>query len=134
MDKIFSDIKSSVGSAVKKSGEILEITKVKMAISDTKGEIRAKYAVLGEKTYLAQRDQEGDFSQTQEIILEIDELFEILKNQELKLAALKKQKMCDACGYACEADAAFCSKCGTKFPEDSVEAETEDDDDEGGER
>ena len=32
MEKIFSDLKNSVNSAVKRSGELLEISKVKMAV------------------------------------------------------------------------------------------------------
>lgn len=119
MDKIFSDIKNSVGSAVKKSGELLEITKMKVAIGDTKNEINAKFAELGRKAYEAQKG--GSISDPDGLIYEIDVLYEVLKSQETKLASLKKQKVCGVCGCLCSTEAAYCSKCGEKFPERPAE-------------
>lgn len=124
MDKIFSDIKNSVGSAVKKSGELLEITKMKVAIGDTKNEINVKLTELGRKAYEAQKN--GSISDADGLVYEIDELYEILKSQEAKLASLKKQKVCAACGTLCEIEAAYCSKCGEKFPERPAEEQEED--------
>lgn len=51
MDKILSDLKNTARSAVKKSGELLEITKMKMAVSDTKSEISSRFSALGEKSF-----------------------------------------------------------------------------------
>ena len=46
MEKIFSDIKKTVDGAVKKSGELVEITKVKLSIVDIKNKIDAKFTLL----------------------------------------------------------------------------------------
>lgn len=129
MDKIFADIKNSVGSAVKKSGELVEITKVKLAIADTKSEIKSKLTALGEEIYFAQKDDLSP-ENAAEIVRELDELYAILEAQEAKLATLKKQKVCPVCETASDVDAVFCSRCGNKFQqgddEDYVAADMSD--------
>ena len=117
MDKIFADIKNSVGSAVKKSGELVEITKVKLAIADTKNEIKSKLAALGEEVYFAQKNDLSPESAA-ELIGELDELYAILEAQEAKLATLKKQKVCPNCDAPSDSEAVFCSRCGSKFSDD----------------
>lgn len=114
MEKIFEDIKNSVGSAVKKSGELVEITKVRLAIADTKSEIKSKLAMLGEEVYFAQKNDLSPESAA-ELIGELDELYAILEAQEAKLATLKKQKVCPVCDMPSDSDAVFCSRCGKKF-------------------
>ncbi len=120
MDKIFADIKNSVGSAVKKSGELVEITKLKLAIADTKNEIKSKLTILGEEVYFAQKNDLSP-ENVSELIGELDELYAILEAQEAKLVTLKKQKVCPNCDAPSDSDAAFCSRCGNKFSDDGEE-------------
>ena len=89
MEKIFSDLKNSVNSAVKRSGELLEISKVKMAVADTKNEIGRKYRELGEKVYESHQEDADTATEVEGIIWELDELFEVLKSHEMKLASVK---------------------------------------------
>lgn len=123
MEKIFSDLKNSVNSAVKRSGELLEISKVKMAVADTKNEIGRKYRELGEKVYEAHQEDADTATEVEGIIWELDELFEVLKSHEMKLASLKKEKICENCKQSSDMEAAYCSKCGAKFPEQEPEEE-----------
>lgn len=123
MDNIFSDIKSTMGNAVKKSGELLEITKVKISIGETKTKLDEKYKELGEKIYTAKKEETDLTSDFEAIIWQIDELYEVLKNQELKLASLKNEKMCSNCNKNNIDTAVFCSHCGTKFEEEMEEEE-----------
>ncbi|MBQ3225515.1 MAG: zinc ribbon domain-containing protein [Clostridia bacterium] len=116
MEEIFSNIKKSAASAVKKSGELLEITKTKMAISDTKSELKSNFAVLGKLVYEAQKNEKDFSDEAEEIIWEIDELYEVLEAREARLAALTNQKVCPDCGKVCEKEAAFCSRCGKEYP------------------
>ena len=60
MDKFFSDIKKTFGGAVKKSGEVVELTKLKLAIADTKSELKAKFCELGEMFYKEQKGESAD--------------------------------------------------------------------------
>ena len=43
----------------------------------------------------------------------------------IKIAEMKGQRICPACGKALEADAVFCSKCGTQLPEQEEAEEAE---------
>lgn len=117
MDKFFSDMKNTARSAVKKSGELLELTKLKMAAADTKSEIQSKFAELGKLIYEAQKLGNEDSEKTEELLQSLDELHETLSEQEAKLSELKKQKACGVCGNICETKAEYCSKCGAKFEE-----------------
>ena len=125
MDKFFSDIKKTFGGAVKKSGEVVELTKLKLAIADTKSEIKSKFRQLGEMFYKEQKGESADLEQTEDIIMQIDELKEILEAQESKLASLKKQKICPNCNSSIDADAKFCSRCGERFADDEYDVEYE---------
>lgn len=118
MDKIFSDIKNTAKSAVKKSGELLELTKLKLAVSDTKSEIQNKLAELGAVIYEAQKQDGEGLEKSDELTQQLEELYEKLEEQESKLSELKKQKSCSSCGNVCEAEADYCSKCGAKFEEE----------------
>lgn len=125
MDKFFSDIKKTFGGAVKKSGEVVELTKLKLAIADTKSELKAKFCELGEMFYKEQKGESADLELSEDIIMQIDELKEVLDAQESKLASLKKQKICPNCSSSIDADAKFCSRCGEKFEDDEYDEEYE---------
>ncbi|MGN1059422.1 MAG: hypothetical protein ACI4QW_03230 [Clostridia bacterium] len=114
MEKFFSDLKQTVNSAVKKSGELVELTKIKIAVGDTKNAIRTNFEKLGELAYLAAK---GDDAQgtAEELVSAIDELKETLNQQEAKLAELSNKKICSHCGKASSEDSAFCSACGNPF-------------------
>ncbi len=115
MDRLFSDIKNTARSAVKKSGELLELTKLKMAAADTKSEVQTKFAELGKIVYEAKKNGGEHLDDMESVTQQIDELYEQLSEQEAKIVELKKQKLCTACGNACDTGAAYCSNCGAKF-------------------
>ncbi len=112
MEKFLSDLKQTVNSAVKKSGELVELTKIKLAANDTKNAITARYVKLGEMAYLATKGEESPASDAETIIAEIDELKKTLAAQEEKAAELSNKKICSVCGKSINADAAFCPACG----------------------
>ena len=115
MEKLFSDLKQKVNTAVKKSGELVEVTKLKMALGDTKNELEAQFKKLGEMVYLAAKTDEPQEANAEEIIAKIDELKETLHQQEVSIADLTSKKVCDSCGKTSSEDAAFCASCGKKF-------------------
>jgi len=115
MEKFFSDLKQTVNSAVKKSGELVEVTKLKMAIGDTKSDIERLFVKLGELVYLASKSEEVGEGSAEELIAKIDELKEKQRQQEISLAELTSKKVCATCGKMCEESAGFCSACGQKF-------------------
>lgn len=115
MEKFISDLKKTAKNAAQKTGEIVEIGKLKLAIQDTKGKINDLYKELGESLYAARKDGNDDADSIEKIIEEIDAMYEKLASQEEELATLKKQKKCPSCGVLCDDEADFCSKCGAEL-------------------
>ena len=115
MEKFISDLKNTAKSAAAKTGELIEIGKLKIACQETKNKINDAYKELGKAVYSAQREEEDAENLMVELIENIDSLFEKLAQQEEELALLKKQKKCSSCGTMCDDDSAFCSKCGFEF-------------------
>ena len=115
MEKFFADLKQTVNSAVKKSGELVELTKIKIAVGDTKNTIRSKYEQLGELAYLAAKGEATPADTAEDIVAEIDRLIDLLSQQELKLAELANKKICSNCGKASVEEASFCPACGNPF-------------------
>ncbi|MBE7040386.1 MAG: zinc-ribbon domain-containing protein [Ruminococcaceae bacterium] len=121
MEKILYDLKNTVDGAVKKSGEIIELTKTKMAMTETKNAIREKVIRLGELTYFATKGEDMPEYDAEELIAEIDELKQTLSEQEAKAADLAGKKICPRCKKVMDADFAFCPACGIHMEDDETE-------------
>ncbi len=115
MENFFSDLKQTFNSAVKKSGELVELGKAKFSVADTKSSIQARYALLGELAYLTAKGEEVAAEDAEKIVAEIDELKAALAEHETKAAELAGKKVCENCGKSCPNDAAFCASCGNPF-------------------
>ena len=115
MEKILSDLKNTAKSAVKKSGELFEIGKLKLSLVDIRNEIDKAYQALGKALYEAEKTGGEDAEALQAMIYDIDELFEKLVKAEEQCAELKKEKKCKGCGAICSENSNFCAACGEKF-------------------
>lgn len=117
MEKILSEIKNTADKVVKKSGELVELSKIKLGIAGVKSEIGTNYKMLGELVYRMQKDDETDTEKINEVIAKIDELYERLDELNDVCAALKNEKVCSNCGKRNPLDQPFCGGCGQKFPD-----------------
>ncbi|MBQ9915566.1 MAG: zinc ribbon domain-containing protein [Clostridia bacterium] len=115
MEKIISDLKQTFNSAVKKSGELVEFTKAKLAATDIKNNIQTRYAKLGELAYLTAKGEDVSAEIAENLVAEIDELKIALAEKEAKAADLSNKKVCASCGKASPAEASFCPACGNPF-------------------
>lgn len=100
--------------AAKKSGEMVELTKLKMNISSEEDKIEKEYAQMGKIVFEAfeRGEKVGDeFEAHCEKIVSYRENIKAMKDQILKL---KNIKVCPECGGEVESEALFCPKCGTK--------------------
>lgn len=115
MEKFINDLKNTAKSAATKTGEFIEVGKLKIACQDTKSKLNDAYKELGKVVYFAEKEGEYTEDAIKNAINEIDSLFEKLSEQEENLAKLKSQKKCSSCGAMCDEDSAFCSKCGCEL-------------------
>ena len=129
MEKFFTEIKNTADKVIKKSGELVELSKVKFQIANTKSEIGANFKELGELVYHAQKSEAQPDTQIIEgTITKIDELYAKLEALMAENSSLKNEKICPSCEKSNPKGAQFCLGCGYKFvAPDAEENETAED-------
>lgn len=116
MEKFISELKNTADKVAKKSSELVELSKVKIAITTTKSEIGTQYKSLGELVYLSQKeDFDGDTGNIEEAIAKLDELHGRLEELTNTVSVLKNEKICPDCSKSSPSEAAFCAECGYNF-------------------
>ena len=128
MNTIKEKITTTAGVARKKSGELVEITRLKFSVMDTEGEIKKLLSDIGTIVYEARKnDTEIDDSLTDKCD-QIDVLYSQIAEAQARIDELRNLKTCDACGKKMAAGNDFCPSCGAKatdiaeeFAEDAVD-------------
>lgn len=119
MERIISEIKSTADKVVKKSGEIYELSKVKLSIANTKSDINSNFKILGEMVYIAQRDgTDTNSEKLEDAISKIDSLYEKLAELNDIATGLMNKKLCPECDKTNDINASFCSGCGHRYNEE----------------
>ena len=116
---VINNIKETLSKAkdtvVSKSGEIVEITKLKYSIADMEGDISKLMRAIGEKVYEAYKNGTEPDESINEFCAEISAKYAEIDEKRAKVRALKKEVACKSCGNSVDKDAAFCPKCGEKL-------------------
>lgn len=100
--------------AIKASGNMVQITKLNMAIKSEESKIQGFMANIG--SIIFDKYKEG-----QEIDLdvktsceEIEKSIKVIEELKLKIIDVRDLKKCPGCGNEIDKDDVFCSKCGAK--------------------
>ena len=122
-EEILNKAKRGAEVVGQKTGDFIETTKLKMAVSDIDKEIAATFEGLGRLVYDAQKSDEDVSEMIEDCIQSIDELNEAAEAIREQIYSYKNMHRCVGCGAVIEKDAAFCSKCGAPLTveEDVVE-------------
>lgn len=104
----------ATNKVVKKSNELVDVTKLSYAISTEESELKKKYERIGRMVYEA-KCGEGELSDEintlcDDIALSLEKIADLKKQMQI----LKNKKTCPHCGREMAADAQFCSACGCK--------------------
>lgn len=101
-------------AAAKKSGELVEVTKLNVNINSEEDKIQKLYSRIGKAIY----ERYGASDAADEGIREFCEDIRVheqnIKALRDKIAEVKGTKQCVGCGAEMERDQVFCSKCGAK--------------------
>ena len=125
VDEFIFMAKSAADVASKKTGEVVESSKLKYQVKQTEWDIEKAYAKLGAIVYESKRSSE-DLSDVISIsVAEIDDLNLKLDLLEEKLRAYKNVNKCLACGKDNDANLAFCGYCGKPLDPAPIEVEVE---------
>ena len=125
-EEILNKAKRGAEAVGQKTGDFIEVTKLKMAASDVEKEIAATFEGLGRLVYDAQKSEEDVSEMIEECIQNIDELQEAADAIREQIYSYKNMNRCPACGAIIDKEAAFCSKCGAPLTvEEPVEEAVE---------
>ncbi len=127
IEDVLLNARTAVDTVGKKAGQVIDISKLKLAVADIKSDISRKYQILGRVVY--EESVTGkDYSKNKEELIErIKELKEQLESVTEMIANSSQKVKCEVCGSYNSKNAIFCNKCGEKI--NSAEEEHMDTDD-----
>ncbi len=123
MDKKTEDLiarvmaKASVAAeyTVKKTGEVVNATKLNYKLLETNNAIAACENSIGKLVYAAHKGEMVDENAIGENLAKLDELHSEAEVLRKKIAAGKKYKACPMCGRICPQTDRFCAGCGAEM-------------------
>jgi len=120
-------LKELVDKAGKKTGQVLELQKLKISAAELRGQVNRQYAKLGKSVYLSSCDGSDCSEENQAIIDEINVKMKDIQEMEEAISEYQNRAYCKACGFVNLSGAVFCSKCGVKLSKTDAQEETSDD-------
>lgn len=126
MEELFGKARKVANAAGKKTGELVEISKLKLSAMQVNTDIKALYEKLGSAVYSMNKAHYENSELLESLTEEIDEKRAELKKINDKIATLQKAKECPCCQTKNPQTAFYCQKCGSKLP---ISADSSDDDD-----
>lgn len=123
-EELFDDFmdraKSVADSATRKTGEVVDMGKLRYEIKQTQWDIEKTYAKLGAIVYESKKSSESYDEVIELAISEIDSLCSKLQELELRLRAYKRVVKCHHCGKENDQNFLFCSRCGSNLQTEEV--------------
>lgn len=114
-DNIIETAKDVYGVASKKTGELVEISKIKLECVKINGEIKKLYERLGNTVYSMMKANYENQSLVDSLVEEITENLNKLAELNTKLSDIKNINICPACNAKNPEDNYYCAKCGSRL-------------------
>lgn len=125
LDDVVVNAKSAAQTVGKMAGQFVDMSKLRINLSELNGEINRRYQELGQYIYETQKAGKVDEAEVEDKIAGIDELYTQFAAVSAQLAALQNKITCPGCGKQMDADATFCSHCGMKLGQEERAAAPE---------
>ena len=100
--------------AMKKTNELTNLVKLKMAIRSAEGKLSSVYEEIGCLFYTAERNGEDCTSDIAAYIMKADKLKADIAAAKKQITKLKNERVCENCGNEIAENVAFCPFCGQK--------------------
>lgn len=125
VDEFVFMARNAADVAGKKTGEVVELGRLKYQIKQAEWDIERAYAKLGAIVYESRRGAEDLEDAVKLAIEEIDDIRRKINHLEESVRAFKKVKKCAKCERENALDASFCVRCGAVLEDVSESAEAE---------
>lgn len=122
-DNITKKVSDTAKAAAKKSGDLVEVTRLNMSIGAEEEKIKKVYSEMGKLLYEAYAGGNPMPDEVRESCEKIDEMKKTIEEMKQKILELRNVKACPRCGTELEMEMTFCHKCGKKqeVPEETAE-------------
>ncbi len=114
-DDVVDKAKDIAETAGKKAEKVVEVSKLKLRVSQINSEAKKAYEKLGSAVYHMKKANYEDEGLIASVVEEVDGLYAERAKIEARLASLKNQVICDTCGAKNPEDAVYCVKCGSRL-------------------
>lgn len=111
LEDIYDKAKTVAEVAGKKTGELVELTRLKLNAADLEKKISVLFEKLGQLVY----EEPENAAAIEEEKAKITALKQDLAELRETIATLKNGVLCASCDTVNEKDAAYCKSCGTQL-------------------
>ena len=123
IDDVVVNAKSAAETVGKAAGMLVDVSKLKLNLSELNGEIAKRKRLLGEFVYENCHDSAMGNTEVAGKIAEIDELVGRAHSINKMLLEKQNKAVCPVCGKTSLNSAYFCSVCGAKLKDETEEAD-----------
>ena len=116
LSKLARSVGDSAVTVAKKSGEVVEITRLNGLISAENDKIKILYEEIGEEVYAKYKQGETVIDGMLGKCEEIQDICENLDSIKYRILEIKDIKLCPACESKIDYSVLFCPMCGEKQP------------------
>lgn len=117
-DDIAKGASDAASFAAKKTGELTNVAKMKLALHSEETKLNECYADIGRMYYTYQRDGKDLVAEIASRISDADASHEKIAAIKAELADLQDSVVCASCGSKINKGFEFCPICGTKQEKD----------------
>lgn len=114
-DKFLNKAVDLANTAGKKTGEVVETSKIRLQSANVQNELQRMLIKLGHIVYEGHKTGCDNSDLIEGYIREIDQLHGQLDELTGKIGELKQLKTCTNCGASNSAENIFCQRCGIKL-------------------
>lgn len=117
-EEVIEKAKDIAYVASKKTGEVVEVSKLKLKCVQINGKIKGAYEKLGSAVYNMNKNGYKNDELVDAVCEEVDELLFELDKISSELETIKNVIICPTCGKKNPTTSYFCSKCGSRISEE----------------
>jgi ribosomal protein L40E len=115
LEDVLLNARTAVDTVGKKAGQVIDVSKLRIAAADLKSDISRKYQILGRVAYEEAITGKDYSANKAELIEKIGELKGELESVMELIASSGNKIKCTSCGAYNSKKAVFCNKCGEKL-------------------
>lgn len=114
LSKLAKQVGDGAKVAAKKSGDMVEVAKINMAINSEEDKIKGLYMEIGKMVFENFENTNAVDGAYADNCNRITEIKKNIADMRQKIVDIKNSKTCSACGEDMGLDVMFCPKCGAK--------------------